>query len=294
MMQIRYWNRAKKCEETEQVYGETFVRLLYGNTLGKFFADRVLAGYWLSRLYGVLQSSSLSRRKIASFVEHFKIPMELYEDTRFKTFNEFFIRRFRPGVRPFISDPKRLGAFAEARYLGWDKISLEQTYPVKGQYLTARTLLERADLAQEFEGGPLLIARLCPVDYHRFHYPTDGRTLEQYRLPGKLHSVNPMALHAHGAVLCTNERVVSILDTKEFGKLAYIEVGAMCVGRIMQTHESNQPFTRGDEKGYFLFGASTVILLGQTGRWRVDSDILANTAQGRETYLELGVGVATS
>ena len=111
-----------------------------------------------------------------------------------------------------------------------------------------------------------MIARLCPVDYHRYHYPDAGRTLAHYPVHGKFHSVNPAALRYSDAIFATNERYVSILDTENFGKLAYIEVGAMMVGKIVQTHPTDQPFRRGDEKGYFLFGASTVIVLGQPRR----------------------------
>jgi phosphatidylserine decarboxylase len=290
---IVYWNRSKKREEVEQVYGDAGVRLLYGTMPGQKLADWFLSSRLPSQAYGAFQASRLSRGKIAPFIEQFKIPMEEYEDTRFASFNEFFIRKFKTGRRAFVADPGRMPAFAEARYLAYARVEQEQLFPVKGKHMTAEMLVGDRERAREFEGGPLLLARLCPVDYHRYHYPDSGRTLWHGRVPGKLHSVNPHALKYKGEIFATNERHVSILETRNFGKLAYIEVGAMMVGKIVQTHPEDQPFERGDEKGYFLFGGSTVIVLGQPGAWKPDQDILDQTAQRRETYIQLGDGIAS-
>jgi phosphatidylserine decarboxylase len=231
--------------------------------------------------------------KIPGFVEKFRIPMEDYVEPAggFASFNDFFIREFRPGRRPIEPAPNRLAAFAEARYYGWASVRDEQEFPVKGAYLSARALLGGVGRYQDFSGGPLLLARLCPVDYHRFHFPDDGRVLESGRVAGRYHSVNPVALHRHPDILATNERQVSILETRHFGRLAYIEVGAMMVGKIAQTY-AGESFARGQEKGYFLFGGSTVIVLGQPGAWAPDADILKHTGERREVLVRLGEGIA--
>ena len=149
------------------------------------------------------------------------------------------------------------------------------------------------ELAKEFDGGAFLIARLCPVDYHRYHYPDNGKTIKAFQIKGNYHSVNPLALKYRPDIFMKNERRVSILETENFGKLAYIEVGATCVGKIVQSFDESLPFKRGDEKGYFLFGGSTVIVYGQKGRWVPSPDIIKNTELGIETYIHLGdtVGV---
>ena len=291
---IVFWNRAEKREETEQVYGDAGVRFLYGTFPGQRLADWFLSTKPVSQLYGAYQAASVSHGKIAPFVAKFGIPMQDYEDPGFRSFNDFFIRKFKPGKRPFAAEAARLPAFAEARYYAWDRITDEQVFPVKGKDLTAEALLGDPAEARAFTGGPLLLARLCPVDYHRYHYPDDGRTLRHYPVHGKLHSVNPLALAYAGDILTTNERRVAILETKNFGKLAYIEVGAMMVGKIVQTHDETQPFRRGDEKGYFLFGGSTVIVLGEPGRWKPDADLLEQTARQRETYVRIGDAVASA
>lgn len=291
---ITVWNRRKQQIEVEQVYGDAPLRWVYESRLGQGLADRVLSRAFVSQLYGAYQSSVMSSRKIESFIRQFQIPMEEFEEGPFRSFNDFFIRKFKAGFRPFAEKAEEFPAFAEARYFAFESVSQGQKFPVKGLSLDLSQLLGGEERARPFWGGPLLLARLCPTDYHRFHFPDQGQVLESYRLQGPLHSVNPVALRYRPEILETNERVVSILETQHFGKLAYIEVGALCVGKIVQTHTQSPSFQRGDEKGYFLFGGSTVIVVGQPGRWKIDSDLLEQTQAQRETLVELGQRVALS
>jgi len=290
---ITYWNRASKKLETEKVYGDTLVRWLYGSRTGFRLADLFLVRPWLSKIVGAYQDTGVSSKRVPEFIRQYEIPMDQYEGADFSTFNDFFIRKFKSGMREFPQEAEVMGAPAEARYLGFDRITDQQVFPVKGYGLSAVNLLGSRDVAKPFIGGPLLLARLCPVDYHRFHFPDDGRTLSQFRVPGRLHSVNPMALRASDEVFIRNERQVAILQTQNFGRLAYVEVGAMCVGKIIQSSpEGQKDFRRGEEKGYFLFGGSTVIVLGEPGAWAPDQDLLEQTAQGRECLVRLGEPVA--
>jgi phosphatidylserine decarboxylase len=290
-MGTRYWNRAEGKEEEELVYGDAFIQLLYGNSLGFAITDSLLTRSLVSKLYGSLQSSSLSRKKIAPFIENLSIHIDEFEPGPFPTYNDFFIRRFRPGKRVFASDASRMPAFAEARYYAFPSVTEKTLAPIKGLSLSPLALLENIQDASSFVGGPAFLARLCPVDYHRFHYPDDGVTLSQTTVHGRLHSVNPLALQQKPDIFLTNERSVSILETKNFGKLAYVEVGALCVGKIVQSHTANS-FQRGAEKGYFLFGGSTVIVVGEPGRWTPDQDILDRTAAGEECLIRLGEAIA--
>lgn len=298
--EIKYFNRLSGKMEVEKVYGDAFIRLLYcsvaGQKVGKLFINK-----YFSQIYGAFQDLPASHRKVRPFIDKFNINITEYESgTRpsldpkdsYRTFNEFFIRKFKLGKRSFVTEPNRMPAFAEARYVGFDAINEKGMYPVKGNFLLAKDLVGNDQVAKMFEGGPLLIARLCPVDYHRFHYPDNGKVLDNFRVPGAYDSVNPLALKYKNQIFIQNERHVSIIQTQNFGKLAYIEVGAICVGKIVQTHRWNKNFLRGEEKGYFLFGGSTVVVLGEKGAWKPSSDILANTEKGIETYLHLGQEVA--
>lgn len=289
---IEYWDRREKRLARESVYGEGALRFAYETRLGQALGEMVLSKSWFSRLYGSLQDTRRSARKIEPFVRRFGIPMEDYEAREFRSFNEFFIRRFRPGARPFASASDVMPAFCEARYFALATTDASTRMQVKGIDLSPAQLLGDAKRAAPFLGGPVLLARLCPVDYHRFHFPDAGKAIEHLRLTGPLHSVNPMALRFKKDILITNERQHTLLETRNFGKLAYVEVGATCVGRIVQSHDLNRPFERGDEKGYFLFGGSTVVVLGEPGAWTPDADLLEQTRLGRETLVRLGEGIA--
>ena len=216
----------------------------------------------------------------------------LPEDGSYSTFNNFFIRKFKAGARAFTEDSQTMPAMCEARYFGFLGVDKSSTVQIKGKHLTPLQILANEQYAKKFEDGPILVARLCPVDYHRFHFPDDGEVIDHYKVPGMLHSVNPIALNAKADILGSNAREVTILKTKNFKKLAFIEVGAVCVGKIVQTYKNNK-FGRGDEKGYFLFGGSTVIVMGEKDAWVPSVDILENTKNELETYVKLGSVVAT-
>lgn len=292
---IQIWNRERNCLETEKVYGESAIAWLYGTRSGQWLADRVLSGRLASQAYGAYQATGMSRSKIKPFIERFDIDMSQYETRSYSSFNDFFVRQFKPGLRPFSQTPHVMPAFCEARYFAYESVLAETRVPVKGEYLSARALIGDSEVAPLFEGGPMLLARLCPTDYHRYHFPDDCKVIKTFTVSGRLHSVNPVALKYRGEIFVTNERQLSILETLNFGKIAYVEVGALCVGKIVQSFNPAQLIhKRGEEKGYFLFGASTVIVLGEKGRWLPDQDLLAQTAQGVETYLKLGTSVARS
>ena len=296
---IKFIDRETSQVKVERVYGQEFLNWLYNSKSGNALSDYICRKP-LSALYGVMQDSVFSKRKVKQFIKDFEIQMSDYlpgesavpGKAPYKSFNEFFIRRFRPGARQFPQEAHVMGAVAEARYLGYREIRPEQTFPLKGESLSPQAILRDSERAKIFRGGPLLIARLCPVDYHRYHYPDDGRVERLYRVPGRLHSVNPMALKFKQDTFASNERVVSILETKNFGKIAYIEVGAICVGRMVQSHDISQSFQRGQEKGYFLFGGSTVVLMGEKGAWYPSIDILENSHNKIETFIKLGSPIA--
>jgi phosphatidylserine decarboxylase len=289
---VTYWNRRTGRAERELVYGEGPLRWMYETRPGRTLGEGVLSRRWVSALYGALQDTRWSARKIAPFVATYDIPMDEYEDAHFATFNDFFVRRFKPGARPVTQAPDEMAAFAEARYYAMERLDPAERFPVKGVALSAAELLGDAALAGPFAHGPAFIARLCPVDYHRFHFPDGGRIATRAQRGGPLHSVNPLALRYKPDILVTNERQVSILETANFGRLAYVEVGATMVGKIVQTHPATEPFERGAEKGYFLFGGSCVVVLGEPGAWTPDADLLEQSRQGRETLVRLGERIA--
>jgi phosphatidylserine decarboxylase len=186
-----------------------------------------------------------------------------------------------------------MGAFAEARYFAWDKLLPRQEFPIKGHSLNAELLLGSINRARLFEGGPVILARLAPVDYHHLHYPDDGLTIDRHRLGKRLWTVNSNALRNQPDILFRNERNVQILETKNFGRLGFVEIGALSVGRIVQLHPLERPFLRGEQKSVFRFGGSAVVLFGEPAAWRPSEDLLEKTSEGIETLVRLGDEIAS-
>ncbi len=234
----------------EQVYGGFWIKALYGTLIGRVISA-LIALPPFSRLYGWLQDRPKSSQKVKPFIEKFDIKMSDFlpeegrtEDEPYSTFNQFFTRRVTETARPFAQDDQ-FPAPCDARYFAYSALNDSVSIPVKGSFFKASALLNHGEWNDVFDDGPGFIARLCPVDYHRFHFPDKGRVLDSWRIPGALHSVNPWALAFREDIFMINEREVTILETAHFGKLAYVEVGATCVGKIQQTHEG-ESFERGE------------------------------------------------
>jgi phosphatidylserine decarboxylase len=161
--------------------------------------------------------------------------------------------------------------------------------PVKGSQFTVSDLLGPGHEAEAaaFAGGALAVCRLCPADYHRFHYPADGRETAHWQVPGALHSVNPLAIELGLNVFAENRRQVTLLDLETYGCCAFVEVGAFGVAGIVQTH-ARGVFAKMAEKGYFKFGGSTLVLVFRAGAVRFDEDLCRHSAAGMEVLVRSG------
>lgn len=292
---VTYWDREKECYLEEDVFAKEFLSFVYEHPLGKILGKTIFSSRPLNYLYGLYKKSSHSTKKIAEDIEKYRINMDDFQEQTYKSYREFFLREFLPGKRSFVETPSIMPAFAEGKYLGYKSTNQELNFTVKGTKINLETLLGSPgkELLPHFLNGPMLISRLCPIDYHYFHFPDDGEIKNSYRVHGRYHSVNIMALRKRPTIFLENERELTLLDTKNFGKLMYIEVGAMCVGKIIQEH-TGTTFSRGERKGFFDFGASTVIVLGEPGKWLPSEDILASTKNNAETKILLGSPVGQS
>jgi len=244
---------------------------------------------WLLAAY---QNSARSAKQIEPFIREHAIDMSEFKPVIYRSFADFFDREFKPGARNFVAAPEEMAAFAEARYFGWEKLAPDQEFPVKGYSLSAEQVLGSAKRAAVFAGGPVLLARLSPMDYHHVHYPDDGTTLDTDWIGRSLWTVNWHALLNQPDILFRNERQIHILETRHFGRLGFVEVGAMSVGRIVQVHPTETEFHRGEEKSVFKFGGSAIVVFGEAGIWRPADDILEHTAKGIETLVRLGDTIA--
>lgn len=294
-MKIHYINRLTKKEEEEQVFGKAFLHLLYGE--GKvarlfsfLFLPFVARSPFFSRFYGTLQKRKSSKRNIQPFIEQYKVDTSefLLPVEAFHSFNDFFIRKLKPSCRPFAQGEDVAILPADGRYLVYPHIASSEGFLIKGEKFSLEELLQDKALAHKYAEGSLVIARLCPVDYHRFHFPCAGTPEPAQLINGPLFSVNPVALKKNIHILSENKRVITPFHTKNFGTILYIDVGATAVGTIHQTFTPHKPCAKGDEKGYFSFGGSCLLLLFEPGRIHFDQDLLDASRRSLETLGRLG------
>lgn len=289
---IRLYNRRNGQMEIEQVYGRRFMDLFYGTAWGRAIENRWLCRRTLSQLYGRLQQHPLSRRQIAPFIAQYGIDMDeaIVPVDGFRSFNDFFIRRLKPGARPVDERPERLVAPADSR-LQIFTIDPDTTLSIKGTVMTLPQLLGFNRMEDGFQGGLCLSFRLAPCDYHRFGYADHGVQGPVHTIGGPLHSVSPLALRHRADILATNYRQWCFVQSRHFGTLIQVEVGAMMVGSVVQQQPHGGPCRRGREKGYFQFGGSTVILIVGPDQVIMDDDIVAYSRKGIETRVSYGEAV---
>lgn len=290
MDDIRYIERSTGEVCTEKVYGHRALSLLYGNSLlSRFFAFfflPLLARIPLfSQLYGYLQTRSSSRKKIEPFIESYGVDSSEFADpiSSYCSFNDFFIRKLKPERRPIDLDPSVAILPADGRYLVFPKVSQSDGFYVKGQEFHLDSFLKEEAWARRYWEGSMAIVRLCPTDYHRFHFPIGGVPSAAQTVSGTLYSVNPIALAKKLPILWENKRVITEIESELFGTVSMVEIGATCVGTIHQTYNPCTAVRKGDEKGYFSFGGSCIVLLFEKDRIEFHKDLVENSARYLET-----------
>lgn len=301
MNEITYIDRLTQKKKKEEIYGRFFLELMYGKgivfRLFSFFLLPLFARLpCFSWGYGALQKSRWSRFKIRSFIQRYRIDSSEFLDPvdSFNSFNDFFIRRLKREARPFVQGENVAVLPADARYLAFPKIRKANGIWVKGKSFTLGELLQDNELANQYSEGAMLIARLCPLDYHRFHFPCRCVPGEAQLINGPLYSVNPIALKRNIQILSENKRVITPLKTRQFGTILFIEVGATYVGSIHQTYQPGKEYEKGDEKGYFSFGGSCLILLFEPDQMILDSDLIESSIKKIEVKGLLGQSMGKS
>ena len=259
------------------------LRFLYRSVFGRAVL-RLLTQRWVSKTVGAFMSSPLSCPMINGFIRKNGIDMSQFEQRRFKSYNDFFTRRLADGARNIDLAPQSLISPCDSRLTVYE-INDKSRFFIKGRDYSVSELLCDDDTAQLFSGGQCLVFRLCVDDYHRYCRFDGGSPIKSRKIKGRLHTVQPIALERFN-FYHENSREWELAKTDNFGLALYCEVGALMVGRIV--NHSVPSFHRGDEKGYFEFGGSTVVLLLQKGKAQIDNEILKNSAENRETRVLLG------
>lgn len=263
---------------------DRFLEWMYGTRPGRLLV-KLMIRPGVSRAAGWLLDRRVSALAVRPFIRKNHICMDDFEQRRFRSFNDFFTRRVLPGKRPVDGTPGHLIAPCDSKLTVYD-IRPDSRFRVKGTEYTLEGLLQSKELAETFLGGTLLLFRLTVGDYHRYTYIDSGFVTGSTRIPGVFHTVNPAAASCC-PIYRENTREYSLLESLRFGTVLQMEVGAAMVGRIVNAPGSRN-VRRGEEKGRFEFGGSTVIVLLQKGRAILDADLLRNTAQDAETVVRLG------
>lgn len=295
MEPIYYIDRHTRQLRQEQVYGAKALRFFYGNGWLSKFCGTPLSTVvsklpFLSSFYGWLQKLPRSKKKVLPFIKTYDVDASefLAPPDSFSSFNDFFIRRLKPQARPIAPGTNTAIIPADGRYFFYQHIDRTDGFVVKGKKFDLGTLLQNQELAQKYAQGAMVMARLCPSDYHRFHFPVDCIPEKTKEINGWLYSVNPAAIKKNVNIFTENKRTLCILDTQTFGQVLFLEIGATFVGSIHQTYQPFQKAAKGDEKGYFSFGGSSLIILFLPGSIRLDGDLVQASAGGLEIKCLMG------
>lgn len=263
---------------------DKFLKKLYGSTFGRILLKPLVTPV-VSNIAGAFLSTKCSCALIKPFIRSNNIDMSQFEDVKYNSYNEFFSRKIREGARMIDMDSTHFISPADSK-LTVLPISKDTRFTLKHTKYSVSSLLKNKELANEYQDGYAFIFRLTVDDYHRYCYIDDGVKERNIHIAGKFHTVNPIA-NDYYPIYKENTREYSILHSKHFGDIVMMEVGALLVGKIVNLHEKEE-VKRGQEKGYFQFGGSTVVLLTKANAVQVDEDILVNSKDGIETIVKYG------
>lgn len=293
---IEYIERKTGEIKVEKVPGEKYLKFLYYNPLGELPLNLVVKKKFLTEYYGKKMDKPESVKKIPSFIEQADINIAEAKKRveEFKSFNDFFYRELKEGVRTVDYRENVLASPADGKILAFENLDIEKEFYIKGDKFTLEEFFADKELANKYKNGVFMIIRLAPIDYHRFHFPADGEISESKLIDGVYYSVSTHAIKKNFRILCENKREYSILKTEKFGDIAMFEVGATMVGGIKQSYKSNSYVKKGEEKGYFYFGGSTCVLVFERGKVKIDEDLLENTKKGIETKVYMGEKIGIS
>ena len=296
----QFYNRHTKQLETEKIHGERWLRFAYENPAGRFLLWAFVKRRLFSLYYGWKMNWRSSSKHVLPFVLDHGLEDSAEKEFMksvfdFKTFNDFFMRSLKVAARP-IAPGDDVAVFpADGRHLVFPDVDKAGGFYVKGSKFALEDLLgeghlpaEQRALSKKFAGGAMVISRLSPVDYHRFHFAAAGRAGAARLIKGVLYSVHPIALRRNIAYLVQNKRMITLIETPAFGTMASIEVGATNVGSILQLYPEDYEVKKGEEKGAFRFGGSCVITLFERGRIKFDADLVLQSELCMETYAKMG------
>jgi len=269
---------------------DKFLKKLYTTYLGNIFL-KIITLPKVSSFAGVILNSKPSCLLVEPFIKINKVDMNDYPKVKYSSFNNFFTRNIAGEKRLIDLKKDSLISPCDGHVLAL-KISENSNFIIKSANYSVYSLLKDKKLADQYSDGYCLIFRLSVEDFHRYCYIDDLKKTKNRKIDGLLHTVNPL-INGYRDIYKENSREYSLLDTANFGKVVQIEVGALLVGKITNHHEKGE-FKKGDEKGLFEFGGSTIVLLFKKDKVKIDKDILINTGEYIETLVKMGEKIGVS
>ncbi len=263
--------------------------LLYKTHLGRVFL-KILVQPWFTKLSGTIMNSKVSNIITKKLIKKYNINQDEYEKQKFTSYNDFFIRKKKEKYLNIDKNKNHLISPADSKLTVYD-IKENSMFKIKDSYYSINELFNGDPISEQYKNGKILIFRLEPTDYHRYCYIDDGTKNENKYIKGIFHTVKNIALKKYN-IYKKNAREYTTLDTKNFGKVIQIEVGALIVGRIKNHHEEYQ-YKKGEEKGYFEFNGSTIALIFKKNKIEIDPDIKENSKKHIETIVKYGEKIGT-
>lgn len=258
------------------------LKILYGTLPGRICIKFITLSF-ISKLSGKILSNKCSKILIKRYINKYNIDLSNLEKDKFSSFNDFFTRKKKNISIKY--DKNTLISVCDGKLMVYD-ITKDGLYNIKGSNYTIKDLFNNDKIYKNYIGEKMLVFRLTPDDYHRYIYPDSGYENAHTFIKGVFHTVRPTALKKVD-VYKKNSREYALLKTDNFGDVVMMEVGALLVGKIDNYHE-NYMFKKGEEKGKFLYGGSTIVLLIKNSNIDIDSDILINSKNNIETIVKIG------
>lgn len=268
------------------------LRFLYNTVPGRMVL-KIITSPTISKIGGAYMDCRVSKIHIKGFIKNNNIDMTQYEKAKYGCFNDCFTRKIKKEMRPINMEENAFIAPCDGRLSAYH-ISENSDFYIKKSYYSVDDLIKNSKKAPDFNGGVCLVFRLCVDDYHRYGYVDDGKIVENNYVPGVLHTVRPIALNRY-PVFVQNSREYSVIETNNFGTIAQIEVGALMIGKI-KNHQKSGLVKKGREKGMFLYGGSTIVVLLEKDKVDIDEKYFRNTANDIETKVKFGstIGIKSS
>lgn len=271
----------KKCKGNPSI-GLSF---LYNTYIGRLILTPLVKSKFVSYIVGKYMDSFLSKIIIKPFIKANNINIDDYEKCKYKSFNDFFIRKIKKEKRKVDMNESSFISPCDAKLTCY-KINKNITFKIKNSTYTLESLINNNKLCKRYKDGLVLVFRLSPDDYHRYIFIDDGIIINNYKINGFFHTVNPISYDKF-KVFKENTRECTYIKTNNFKNIIQIEVGALLVGKI-NNKVINGNVKKGLEKGYFMYGGSTIILVLEKDTIRLDKDILNNSINGYETFVKCG------